>query len=273
MNNQATGKPTRKLRLPLQALAFGAAMTVLVAGGVAMASQNGNSSSVDFTPPTGLSASAFKNAQLAIHTNTDYADTPSDANAIDRIRIYVDNDFKLNPGAVPTCNLSQVAGQNMSQAMNSCGDAKVNLGVGKTSRFLPGGPFAEIPGCVLIFNGKPSGGNPVVGVYVREFFPWAYPNGADCSNPSSNTNGSASFALAGQLKDATGSFAGVGDFNKMIDIDNIPHTLRISELRFTIKRDSYFQARCHDSNRIQNIRAEFTYGDASKDVATDSDAC
>jgi hypothetical protein len=103
------------------------------------------------------------------------------------------------------------------------------------------------------------------------------PAPADCSDPANNTSGTHGLVWAGILVDAVGSFPGVGDFGKTLEVDNLSQTSMVfsnwTDLRFTIKRDGFFQARCHDVSMVHNIRAQVTYRDDTSDVATDSEPC
>ena len=86
-----------------------AALGALAAAGAALAITN-NVSTVTFavTPNTGLSKTAYKNAQINVHTHTTFAKPGDKAHGgfVHRVQLYFDNDLKFNAGSVPVCNKS-----------------------------------------------------------------------------------------------------------------------------------------------------------------------
>ena len=91
--------------------------------------------------------------------------------------------------------------------MAACGRAKV--GSGKAQAKLPA-PVRK--GCVLAFNGKPSGGRPTLLLFTRAKRATVTIN---CSSPPTNTNGNTNVLLVGVLKGAS------GDFGTQLDINHI----------------------------------------------------
>ena len=95
-------------------------------------------------------AHQFKAGQIEIHTQTTYTGTT----ATDRVRLYFDDDFKIDTSGIPKCDPTSISGTiTMSQAIAQCGQAKIGDGTAKAAA----GPNT-VNACVLAFNGTPSGG-------------------------------------------------------------------------------------------------------------------
>jgi hypothetical protein len=147
--------------------------------------------------------------------------------------------------------------------MAACGSAKLGSGTASTA------PASNFPGCVLAFNGKPSGGNPTIVLFTRVTLA---PNGtANCANPASNTSGNTSVTLTGTLTNA-----GVSDFGKKLTVPNVDSApLPLDDFTTTVKRGSYVSIRCNDADKQWNIRATFAYSGSgqSPDTVSSSQPC
>jgi hypothetical protein len=76
-----------------------------------------------------------------------------------------------------------------------------------------------------------------------------------CANPATNTSGVTSVTLKGTITNA-----GVADFGKKLTVPNIDKlALPLDDFTSNVKRGSVFTARCHDTNKILNIRGIFRY--------------
>ncbi len=107
----------------------------------------------------------FGNVKLRSVTTTGttgsgaYAITP-----VDRAVIYYDKDIKFDTKGLPQCNKS-LAGLTTAQAKAKCGKAIV--GKGQAVVKITGNPaLPDTPTAITAFNGKPSGGKPVILLHV-----------------------------------------------------------------------------------------------------------
>ena len=186
-----------------------AAIGALAAAGAALALTN-NSSSANFSfSPSTVPKKSFKSGKILVHTHTDFAKPADKAKGgfIKRVQVYFDNDFKFNTGAAPICN-KNLANTNEAQAMSLCGKALVGTGKAQATSTKN----ANIPGCVLAFNGPKNGsGKPTLILHSRFIM-------VNCSNPSSNSGGTVDAILTGALKPANKS-----GFGKVLDVNNIDY--------------------------------------------------
>ncbi len=107
----------------------------------------------------------FGNAKLRSLTTTGtngtgaYAITP-----VDHAVIYYDKDIKFDTKGVPQCSKS-LAGLTTAQAKATCG--KAIIGKGQAVVKITGNPaLPDTPTTITAFNGKPSGGKPVILLHV-----------------------------------------------------------------------------------------------------------
>ncbi len=81
---------------------------------VAVAAPNGNTSSLPGSEiqPEHAAEDTYKPATLIVHTHANYAHPGSSTQGgfTDHAQLYFDNDGKINPTGVPTCDKSKVAG-------------------------------------------------------------------------------------------------------------------------------------------------------------------
>jgi hypothetical protein len=227
----------------------------LSATGIALGAGN-STATLDFTPDR-VPKNTYRNGSLSVHTHTAYSGLGSTFTS--RAQLNFDDDLKINAQGIPRCNTPSVSGNiTMQQAMAACGNARVGNGRAEANLATPG----DITGCVLAFNGQPSGGRPTLLLFTR----LQIPGSINCSNPASNTNGNGSVLLQGLLKGAS------GDFGRQLDVDNIPQTAPLSDFRVTVQRGSYVSARCNDADRQWNLRTKFTYTNPSGSTQTVNDS-
>lgn len=239
----------------LAVLAIGA----LMAAGAALAITN-NSSSANFTfSPSKVPKNSFKSGSLLVHTHTDFAKPGDKAHGgfVKRVQLFIDKNIKFNTGAAPVCSKS-LANTSEKQAMSKCG--KSLIGTGKAQATSASG--ANIPGCVLAFNGPKKNGNPTLLLHTRFVM-------ATCLNPSSNSGGSITALLTGQLKPANKS-----GYGKVLDVSNIDtQPLPLKDFTATVQKGSYVQAKC--PSKSWKMQAKFTYSGSGQapDTVNATETC
>ncbi len=231
------------------------------AGAMALAGTalGGASSTATFTfTPSTVPKDTFRKGSLFVHTHTNYT-TKGTKTA--RAQLDFDDDLRINTQGIPRCSPGSVAGNiTMKQAMAACGSAKVGSGTAEANLSSPG----DVHGCVLAFNGTPSGSNPTLILFTR----LNVPGTINCANPANNTSGNATVSLVGVLKPAS------GDFGTQLDVNNIPQTLPLSDFQTTVERGSYVSARCHDADKAWNLRTRFTYANPNgTQTVSDAQTC
>lgn len=228
---------------------------------VAMAAPDGNHSTLDAKIiPATLPKTTYKPAKLFTHVSTTYAhpaDRPK-GGFVRKTQIYYDDDGRINANAVPKCN-QNLANTNMATAMSKCGKALV--GTGKA--VATSAANANIPACVLVFNGPPKNGNPTVLLHTRI-------QGTNCTKPAGNKSGSLTVLLTGVIKPATGDYGNILEVDK---IDTQPLPLKDYQATVGGGGTRYITARCNDADHLLNSKAKFTYSDGQSDTVTDSMRC
>lgn len=234
-----------------------AAALVGALGSAGFALATGDSTATFQFTPDKAPKDTYRKGSLFVHTHTDY----TGATKTVRAQLDFDDDLKISTDGIPRCNVSDIPNNaTMKQAMAACGNARVGSGAARANLVTPG----DVHGCVLAFNGRPSGGRPILILLTRLQVPGAI----DCSNPASNSNGNTTVVLQGVLKGAS------GDFGTELDVNNIPQALPLSDFQVTVERGSYVSARCHDGDREWNLRARFTYTTPSgTQTVNDSQTC
>ncbi len=219
----------------------GAVAGALALAGIAIASGD-STATFQFTPDK-VPKRTYAKGKLSVHTHTDYTGVGTKTF---RTQLYFDDDLKISTTRIPRCNVANISGNiTMKQAMAKCGDAQVGSGRAQANLTTPG----DVNGCVLAFNGKPSGGRPTLVLFTR----LQVPGLINCSNPASNQNGNTTVLLQGLLKGAS------GDYGTQLDVNNIPQGLPLSDFKVSVKRGRYVSARCHDGNKTWNMKTRFTY--------------
>ena len=181
--------------------------------------------------------------------------------AVERTQIYLDKNWKINPGAAAKCSSSQLSGKTMKAAMAACKNALVGTG---TATATANGLFT-IHGCVLLFNGQPQNGLPTLKVFTR--VQASNPSNITCGNPTTNTQGNATVLLNGVLRNAT------APYGKVLDVDQITQSASfpLEQFKTTIKHGSYIQAKCPTSP--WHMQTTWTYNNNTKKTVTKTQAC
>ena len=138
--------------------------------------------------PSKVSKTTYKNGKIFVHTHTNYTHPGDKAQGgfAKTVTLLFDNDFKFNTTAIPKC-AGDVHQRDDPEAGLGC--LRPDAGASKNALVGTGtastAPARTSPGCVLAFNGKPSGGNPTIVLFTRG----AAPNASNCANPATNTGG------------------------------------------------------------------------------------
>ena len=234
-----------------------ASVAVLAIAGVALAADNVSTIAGSKFTPSKVSKTIYKNGKIFVHTHTNFANPGDKAHGgfTKTVTIYFDNDFKFNTTAIPKCAGTFTSGTTLKQAYAACGP---NAGSSKNALLGTGtastAPASNFPGCVAVFNGKPTlTGNPTLVLFTRVTL--AVNGTANCANPGSNTSGNTSVTLKGTLTNA-----GVTDFGKKLTVPNVDTApLPLDDFTTTVKRGNYVQGRCFDGNHTWNMRTTFAY--------------
>ena len=238
-----------------------AAVGVVAVAAVAVAAPT---STFTFTmSPSNVPKTTYQNVGLATDLVTHYTN-PGNNNpggAVERTQIYLDKNWKINPGAAAKCSSSQLAGKTMKAAMAACKNALVGTG---TATATANGLFT-IHGCVLLFNGQPQNGLPTLKVFTR--VQASNPSNITCGNPTTNTQGNATVLLNGVLRNATAPYGKVLDVDKITQSASFP----LEEFKTTIKHGSYIQAKCPTSP--WHMQTTWTYNNNTKKTVTRTQAC
>jgi hypothetical protein len=133
------------------ASALAAALTFTgVAGGVtAVQTLEGK-----FTPNK-LPKKQYKNGAIEVTVSATDADNPSGLPPkATRAEIFFDDDGRVNPGAVPTCQQNEIENTTTEAAKAACGPSQVGGGSAVAALpFGPGGTRTDFPVTVTAFNG------------------------------------------------------------------------------------------------------------------------
>jgi hypothetical protein len=240
-----------------------AAAGVLAVAGVAFAAAT---STFSFElSPNKVPKKTYKPAKLFTDLETSYSN-PGNSNpggAVERTQIYLDKNWKINPKAAKKCAASQLANQTMAGAMAACKKAKVGKG---TAQATANGAF-DVNACVLLFNGKPQGGNPTLQVFTR--VQASNPSNISCEDPANNNQGNTTILLTGVLKDASGKFG------KVLDVDHITQAAAfpLTIFKTTIKKGNYISARCKSKSKTWNMQTTWTYNDGTKHTEKQNQKC
>ena len=245
-----------------------AVVFALVAGGALVVASIALATTSSFTfsfSPSKVPKKTYKAGSLTSNLVTSYTKPGNNipGGAVERTQLFLDKNWKINPGAAKKCSSSQLANKTMKQAMAACGKAKVGTGIATASA---NGQFT-VRGCVLLFNGQPQGKNPTLQVFTRVQV--SNPSTISCANPSSNTQGNSTILLTGVLKNASSPYGKVLDVNHITQAAAFP----LEIFKTTIKKGNYISARCKASNKTWNMKVVWTYNNAAKRTVTRSQPC
>jgi hypothetical protein len=215
--------------------------------------------------PSKVPKKSYKPGSLTTNLVTSYTKPGNSipGGAVDRTQIFLDKNWKINPKAASQCASNKLSNQTMAGAMKACKKAKVGSGVATATA---NGAFT-IRGCVLLFNGKPKGGNPTLQVFTR--VQASNPSTMTCANPSSNTQGNATILLQGVLKPASSPYGEVLDVNHITQSATFP----LEIFKTTIGQGNYLSARCKASNKTWNVKTVWTYNNAAKRTVKRTQPC
>jgi hypothetical protein len=248
---------------------------------------NDSCAKVQVSPST--QPDTFANAKALFRVRTVYT-SPGDCNAggcSHTVQLDFDNDFKINPGTLPTCSVTKADGNNqdIASVWADCGpaagtsaNAYISTQVAPTGFGCAANPCASgqastvpplnIQACVLAFNGPKNLNNqPTITLYAR-----APVTTAECAaSPATNTAGSTNAVLKGTL--VTSPTAGFGKRLTVTNIEQAP--LALDDFFAYVKRGSYFQARCPAGVSPWKLKATWTYSGTGQatDTNTSTQAC
>jgi hypothetical protein len=196
-----------------------------------------------------------------------------------------DNDFKINPGTIPTCSKAQASfnNQDIAGVWKACGPGGTNnaylstqvapTGFGCTANPCVSGQASTVPplninACTLLFNGPLVNNQRTITLYAR-----GPETPTDClQNPATNHNGNTNVVLSGKL--STSPLAG---FGRRLTVNNIDtqSPLPLDDFYAYIKRGTYFQARCPAGTSPWRLRGLFVYSGTgqAKDTPSSTQAC
>ena len=209
---------------------------------------------------------------LRLKTNYTDPGSCSFGGCVARASLDLDNDFKINPGTIPTCSAATAYGSNQDIAAvwDDCGPhAGASANAYLSSQIAPTGfgctanpcvsgqasvwSYAQnffVNACVLVFNGPVVNGNPTVTIYGRAWI-------TDCTtNPANNHGGSQNAVLRGVITDSP--LAGYG--KRITIVPAIPNTpAAVGDVYAYVRRGNYFQARCPAGTSPWKLRGLFQY--------------
>jgi hypothetical protein len=177
------------------------------------------------------------------------------------VKLQFDDDFRINTAAGGgNCTPADVAGKNIAQAYAACGPGGKNAYLSKQVPLAPTlsgrastAPPGNFGGCTMVFKGPTA--NQVL-LYMR--FTTTANSNPNCTAPATNTGGNTTFVLTGTL-----GFTTAPGYARTLTIPNINSLpLILDDFYATIKRGTYFQARCANGGPPTTpwiLRGDFTY--------------
>jgi hypothetical protein len=238
------------------------AVAALAVAGIAMATTS--SFTFSFSPDK-VPKKTFKGGALTSNLVTSYTQPGNNipGGAVERTQLFLDQNWKISPGAAKKCSASQLTGKTMKGAMASCKKAKVGQGMATASA---NGAFT-IRGCVLLFNGQAQGGKPTLQVFTR--VQASNPSAMSCADPANNTQGNTTILLTGVLKNADPPYGKVLDVNHITQSAAFP----LEIFKTTIQKGNYISARCKASNKTWNMKVVWTYNNNAKRTVKRTQPC
>jgi hypothetical protein len=237
---------TASLAVATMALAVTAALAANPAGPGPDGNLQGMKSTVS---PSKLSKSKFQPASLKLVTDLSNAVTgngvPVPAN---RAVLDFDKNVKLYTKGIPTCTNAKLQNTSTSQAKAACSRAIV--GHGSATVLIPVGPqvFTE-PVTVTAFNGRPSGGRPVI--LVHTFGSTPVQNTTILIGTISNYNRHGyGPRLDVQIPPIAGGTGSLTHFQTTVN----------RKYRYRGKKRSYVSAKCPKNKKLKS-RGAFTFMD------------
>jgi hypothetical protein len=160
-----------------------------------------------------------------------------------RVRIFIDDDLKINTRGLARCNPNRIQNTTTAQARRICRAAMV--GTGSSTAYIGGFKQGAVQGNGTTFNGPPRGGKPTLIVHNR----------VDAVDST--------VVLTGVFKRARGDYGLVLD----VSVPPLPGGTALAKFqtkiqktfRFRGKRRHYVSARCNDRNRTWNFKGIDNY--------------
>jgi hypothetical protein len=249
-------------------LALAAVVALAVIGTATAVANNVSSLTGSKVTPSTLPKTTFKPVTLFVHTHTNYTNPGNKAKGgfPKTVTLLFDSDGKINTAGIPTCAGAFSSSTTLQQAWNTCGpgagsahNAYLSPATGVSGSASTSSP-GNLPGCVLAFNGQPSGGNPTIVLFTRVF----PTSPANCANPASNTGGFTSVTINGTV-----SNAGVAGFGKKLTVPNLDQlALSLDDFTTSVHRGSYLSARCSHATHLFHLRGIFQYSGSGEPTDT-----
>lgn len=240
-----------------------------------------NDSCVNLNVTPSNAPATFGNSSLGVRTHTNYTSPGNKPQGgfAKTVTLFFDNDFTINTaaGGANNCTTADVANKTVAQAYATCGPAGKNTYLsppnnlsGKASTAPP----SNFGACTMAFKGPTA--NQVL-LYAR-VFTVANSNPAcdSISNPGGGAlgQGNVTTTLVGTI-----SAANLAGYGKRLTVPNIDQlALPLDDFYATVKRGSYFQAKCPAGASPWKLRGVFAYSGGPPspeptDVVTDTQAC
>jgi hypothetical protein len=237
----------------------------------------GNKSCAKLLVTPSNAPAAFSGSQaLGVRVRTLYAQ-PGNVNQGGKsktVTLFFDNDFRITVAAGGgNCLQADLANKTVQQAYAACGPAGKNTYLsppGTLSGRSSTAPPSNFGGCTMIFKGPTAS---QVLIYART-------TTVVNSNPNCTTIGAASPGNVTTVLVGTIANAGVAGFGKKLTVPNIDSlAVPLDDFYATIKRGTYFQARCPAGVSPWKLRANWLYSGTQPnaggpaDTVTTTQAC
>jgi hypothetical protein len=231
------------------------------------AASTGNDSCVKLlVAPSNAPGSFTGGQQLGVRTHTNYVSPNNTAQGgkAKTVTLFFDNDFQINVASGGgNCLQSDVANKTVAQAYAACGPAGKNTylstqvpGAPTLSGKASTAPASNFGGCTMVFKGPTAS---QVLLYARVFTTVnSNPACDSISNPggtSPASQGNVTISLTGTIANA--NVAGFGKKLTVPGIDSL--TLPLDDFYASLKRGTYFQARCPAGTTPWRLRGIFAY--------------
>jgi hypothetical protein len=217
--------------------------------------------------PQNAPASFTGGQMLGVRTHTNYvaAGNTAQGGKAKTVTLFFDNDFQINvaAGGANNCLSSDVANKTVAQAYAACGPAGKNTylstqvpGAPTLSGKASTAPASNFGACTMVFKGPTAS---QVLLYARVFTTTnSNPACDSISNPGGTTpasQGQVAITLTGTIANA-----GVAGFGKKLTVPGIDSlTLPLDDFYASLKRGTYFQARCPAGTTPWRLRGIFAY--------------
>jgi hypothetical protein len=222
----------------------------------AYVNSTGNKSCARVAVAPSNAPAGFGNSQLGVRVRTLFAQPNNTAQGgkTSTVTLLFDNDFAINTAAGGgNCLSADIANKTIPDAYAACGPAGKNAYL-SAANTLSGrsstGPPGNYGGCTMVFHGPTA--NQVL-LYARvTLVQNSVPN---CSTPGAASAGNFTAVLTGTIAPA-----GVAGYGKKLTIPGISGlALPLDDFYATLKRGSFFQARCPAGTTPWKMRAKFAY--------------